>query len=212
MDFDGYNENIGGFFDVNVLLITTGGTALTLGAYNPLRYRGYVYDTETGFYYLQSRYYDPELSRFINADALVSTGQGLLGNNMFAYCRNNPVNRKDTSGTYDVCNMDNEENGSIFDDYGNTKGTGGAKTGGSYTGGSGVGSRGNVSKTSPYTGGSYSAGQYYPNTPSTNPQYTPPSSGGGVTSSTMGGSVQVDFDHGGRHIDNSKINFLIFKR
>ena len=64
------------------LLSTTGGMAVTLGRYNPLRYRGYVYDTETGFYYLQSRYYDPELSRFINADTLVSTGQGLLGNNM----------------------------------------------------------------------------------------------------------------------------------
>lgn len=129
MDFDGYNENIGGFFDVNVLLSTTGGMALTLGAYNPLRYRGYVYDTETGFYYLQSRYYDPELSRFINVDALVSTGQGLLGNNMFACCRNNPVNRKDTSGTFDVSNMDNEEDGDPFNDYGNTKGTGGAESG-----------------------------------------------------------------------------------
>ena len=42
-------------------------------------------------YYLQSRYYNPEWGRFINADALVSTGQGLLGNNMFAYCLNNPV-------------------------------------------------------------------------------------------------------------------------
>lgn len=96
MDFDGYNENIGGFFDVNVLLSTTGGMALTFGAYNPLRYRGYVYDTETGFYYLQSRYYDPELSRFINADAFVSTGQGLLGNNMFAYCNNDPGNHFDS--------------------------------------------------------------------------------------------------------------------
>ena len=46
------------------------------------------------FDYLQSRYYDPELSRFINADALVSTGQGILGNNMFAYCRNNSVTGK----------------------------------------------------------------------------------------------------------------------
>ena len=65
---------------------------------NPLRYRGYVYDTESGFYYLQSRYYDPELGRFLNADALVSTGQGLLGNNMFAYCGNNPVNWSDSLG------------------------------------------------------------------------------------------------------------------
>lgn len=85
------------------LLSTTGGMALTLGAYNPLRYRGYVYDTETGFYYLQSRYYDPELSRFINADTLVSTGQGLLGNNMFAYCNNNPGNYSDPSGMCGLC-------------------------------------------------------------------------------------------------------------
>ena len=77
--------------------------AVTLGQYNPLRYRGYVYDTETGFYYLQSRYYDPELSRFINADAFVSTGQGLLGNNMFAYCNNNPGNYSDPSGMCGLC-------------------------------------------------------------------------------------------------------------
>ena len=80
------------------LLNTMGSMANALGAHNPLRYRGYVYDTETGFYYLQSRYYDPELSRFINADALVSTGQGSLGNNMFAYCGNNPISRADFAG------------------------------------------------------------------------------------------------------------------
>ena len=65
---------------------------------NPLRYRGYVYDTETGFYYLQSRYYDSELGRFINADSYASTGQGVLGNNMFTYCNNNPVVFKDETG------------------------------------------------------------------------------------------------------------------
>ena len=64
----------------------------------PLRYRTYVFDSETQLYYLQSRYYDPEVGRFINADAFVSTGQGLLGNNMFAYCGNNPVSRIDSSG------------------------------------------------------------------------------------------------------------------
>ena len=58
----------------------------------------YVYDSETGLYYLQSRYYDPEVGRFVNADALVATGQGLLGNNMFAYCHNNPVNYCDPTG------------------------------------------------------------------------------------------------------------------
>ena len=80
-------------------VIQVGGPmANTLGALNPLRYRGYVYDEETELYYLQSRYYNPEIGRFVNADALVSTGQGLLGNNMFAYCLNNPVNRIDVTG------------------------------------------------------------------------------------------------------------------
>ena len=77
---------------------TTGTMAAILGTLNPLRYRGYVYDTETGFYYLQSRYYDPTIGRFLNADGLVSTGQGVLGNNMFAYCLNNPVLHNDSHG------------------------------------------------------------------------------------------------------------------
>ena len=66
---------------------------------NPLRYRGYYYDAETGFYYLQSRYYDPEIGRFINADSYASTdATGLLSTNMFAYCENDPVNKSDPSG------------------------------------------------------------------------------------------------------------------
>ena len=65
---------------------------------NPLRYRGYFYDEETGFYYLQSRYYDPEVGRFISPDGYVSTGTGVLGYNMFAYCNNNPVNFYDPFG------------------------------------------------------------------------------------------------------------------
>ena len=72
----------------------------TLADINPLRYRGYYYDTETGFYYLQSRYYDPALGRFINADSYGSTGQGFLGYNMFAYCGNNPVNGYDPTGHF----------------------------------------------------------------------------------------------------------------
>ena len=67
---------------------------------NPLRYRGYYYDAETGFYYLQSRYYDPAICRFINADTYLSTGQGMLGHNMFTYCGNNPVNYCDSSGRF----------------------------------------------------------------------------------------------------------------
>ena len=72
----------------------------TIAAFNPLRYRGYVYDTETGLYYLQSRYYNPEIGRFLNADGYTSTMQGFTGNNMFAYCGNNPVNRYDHSGYF----------------------------------------------------------------------------------------------------------------
>ncbi len=71
----------------------------TMATINPLKYRGYYYDTETGFYYLQSRYYDPIVSRFINADSYASTGQGFLGYNMFAYCGNNPVSRSDAAGS-----------------------------------------------------------------------------------------------------------------
>ena len=78
----------------------TGSLARTLGTQNPFRYRGYVYDTETGLYYLQSRYYDPAVDRFINADIYVSTGQGLLGHNMYAYCLNNPVVHLDDMGMW----------------------------------------------------------------------------------------------------------------
>ena len=81
-------------------LISTSGTlASTLGADNPFRYRGYYYDTETGLYYLMTRYYDPEVGRFLSADVYLSTGQGVLGGNMWAYCLNNPIIFADTSGT-----------------------------------------------------------------------------------------------------------------
>ena len=86
-------------YDAYGVLLQTGGTmATTLGILNPLTYRGYVYDHETGLYYLQSRYYNPEIKRFISPDAFVSTGQGLMGYNMFAYCGNNPVNYSDPTG------------------------------------------------------------------------------------------------------------------
>ena len=79
------------------LLATTGSLAATLGAQNPLRYRGYVYDTETGLYYLQSRYYNPGWGRFINADSVIDN-RGVHTQNVFAYCGNNPVSREDTKG------------------------------------------------------------------------------------------------------------------
>ena len=69
-----------------------------LAEINPLRYRGYYYDNETGFYYLQSRYYDPVNRRFINADGLISSNWSFSGLNMFVYCENDPVGRSDPSG------------------------------------------------------------------------------------------------------------------
>ena len=82
------------------ILTTTGSMADSLGYTNPFRYRGYFYDTETGLYYLQSRYYAPGVGRFINADGYVSTNQGILGDNGFAYCQNNPVRYGDSQGTF----------------------------------------------------------------------------------------------------------------
>ena len=70
---------------------------------NPLRYRGYYYDSETGFYYLQSRYYDPEICRFINADLpeyTVFAAGTLAGANLFAYCQNNPIAFADFNGEW----------------------------------------------------------------------------------------------------------------
>lgn len=61
---------------------------------------GYVYDLETGLYYLQSRYYNPEIGRFINADDYVFTNKGLSSYNTFAYCLNNPANYVDNKGTF----------------------------------------------------------------------------------------------------------------
>ena len=64
---------------------------------------------ETGFYYLQSRYYDPTLRRFINADSLASTGQGIVGTNMFAYCGNNSILFFDDNGEDYEVTIDTEE-------------------------------------------------------------------------------------------------------
>ena len=65
---------------------------------NPFRYRGYYYDTETDLYYLNSRYYDPAVGRFLNADSYINANGDLIGFNMFAYCGNNPVNMVDDEG------------------------------------------------------------------------------------------------------------------
>ena len=94
---------------------TTGSLAGTLGSFQPFRYRGYVYDWETGLYYLQSRYYDPNTGRFLSADTYLSTGQGVMGHNAYAYCLGNPVNGSDPSGLWSIWggggNKENSEDG-----------------------------------------------------------------------------------------------------
>ena len=75
----------------------------SMAGVNPLRYRGYYYDSETGFYYLQSRYYDPANHRFINADApeySTMSAYGLNNSNLFAYCQNNPIAYGDENGEW----------------------------------------------------------------------------------------------------------------
>ena len=88
----------------NVISITdNNGNAITnpnhVGNLNPFRYRGYYQDTETGLYYLMSRYYDPVTHRFINADGYFQSGGSILDANTFAYCRNNPIMNSDCTGT-----------------------------------------------------------------------------------------------------------------
>ncbi|MCQ4023224.1 MULTISPECIES: RHS repeat domain-containing protein [unclassified Ruminococcus] len=73
-------------------------TTVDLVNYNPFLYRGYVYDADSGLYYLQSRYYDPVTGRFLNADKYCDMGASVLGTNMFAYCENNYLNYVDNDG------------------------------------------------------------------------------------------------------------------
>ena len=72
---------------------------------NPFRYRGYYYDVETGWYYLNARYYDPNVGRFLSPDTILGANGGLQGYNLFAYCNNNPVMFADPSGRSIVMEM-----------------------------------------------------------------------------------------------------------
>ena len=88
------------------LLKTGGSMASTLGVDNPFRYRGYYYDTETGLYYLESCYYNPELGRMMSADSLSVLGMSkttLNDKNLYNYCDGNPVGRVDQSGNFWGC-------------------------------------------------------------------------------------------------------------
>ena len=79
------------------LVSISGSQADTIGETNPFRYRGYYYDTETGLYYLNSRYYDPEVGRWVNGDTVIDNAS-VIGTNVFIYCWNNPINYGDISG------------------------------------------------------------------------------------------------------------------
>ena len=94
-EYDPWGKPIGIY---NASGATISQTAANVAAYNPFRYRGYRYDADTGFYYLQSRYYDPAICRFINADRYTDTGEKLVGYNMFVYCNNNSIVYTDFSG------------------------------------------------------------------------------------------------------------------
>ena len=71
-----------------------------LGNINPIRYRGYYYDAETGLYYVGNRYYDSSIARFISVDTtdILDVSSDLYDKNLYAYCDNNPIMRKDVSG------------------------------------------------------------------------------------------------------------------
>ena len=89
----------------NHAVVDANGNDVTsgIGALNPFRYRGYYYDTETELYYLQTRYYDPELGRFISQDSLeYADPETINGINLYAYCGNNPVMNVDPVGTFAI--------------------------------------------------------------------------------------------------------------
>ena len=83
---------------VTVTYVTTNAVERYISTNNPFRYRGYYYDIETGWYYLQTRYYNPTWGRFLNADS--SLYNSMLGFNLFAYCVNNPVSFVDPTGEW----------------------------------------------------------------------------------------------------------------
>ena len=95
------NQVVSYMYDSWGKLLTIEGSAKdTIGVQNPFRYRGYYYDTETELYYLNSRYYDPGVGRFLNADKILGELGEINQSNVFAYCRNNPIHLCDANGEF----------------------------------------------------------------------------------------------------------------
>ncbi|MCL2532106.1 MAG: DNRLRE domain-containing protein [Oscillospiraceae bacterium] len=94
----GFFQGIANFFTGNTSERTRSNEELA--NLNPLTYRGKFYDAYVGLFYLQTRWYNPQWGRFLNADVLFDTGNGIVGTNMFAYCDNNPVNVVDHNGMW----------------------------------------------------------------------------------------------------------------
>ncbi len=92
-DYDGYGN----------CTVTNIGNS-TIGDTNPFRYRSYYYDSESGFYYLNARYYDPQIGRFISPDEVECLGASntVQSYNLFTYCENNPVNDIDFTGNWSI--------------------------------------------------------------------------------------------------------------
>ncbi len=97
-----YNEIVKYTYDSwGALVNITDNSNINLSTINPFRYRSYYYDIETGLYYLNSRYYNPEWGRFISGDSMI-TGQEINSANIFIYCGNNPVDRNDNGNKWSL--------------------------------------------------------------------------------------------------------------
>ena len=101
---NGGNQVVSYIYDSWGSLISTNGSlANTIGVQNPFRYRGYYYDAELEMYYLNSRYYDPKIGRFINSDQIAGMFGTLSSRNAYTYCENDPINRYDPLGYFSIC-------------------------------------------------------------------------------------------------------------
>ena len=206
----------------NVITTLESGTAgheVYVSNYNPFRYRGYYYDTETGWYYLQSRYYNPTWGRFLNADnidTVISTPDQLTDKNLYSYCDNNPVVRKDDGGefwdtVFDIISL----GASVVDVISNPDdpiawvglaldivclATPGATGGGTIARA--------ISKADDVVDAVRTADKVDDAVDVVKcvDDYVPPVGGGGISDAIKVGDTTVTFGHGGRHLSNTNLS------